>query len=289
MSDTDATAPSREELLSIIDELRADRAVGASLVDAARARADQDEAALRDMTGDRDAWRSAAKNLQSELWRQMDMLRSEQTHHRDQIAHLSAAMTALIQIAESRAGAEDVVESEATTAARETLAELPPMPEIPVPTLSSLVAPPPILDHSVIPIADNPLPEPPVVVVAPEPTVETSAPVVAEKAPTPAPFTARAFVPADDSKDVGHLIEKQPSDFPDPPPAPNADRVGIFTELAAVAERVDRPGAAPEPKEAADAETGDAAPHARQVDILPTSEAQTVAKKRPRRLPRLTG
>jgi hypothetical protein len=290
---SETSVPSHEELLGIIEELRAEHAVGASLVNAARARADQDEAALRDMTVDRDAWQNAAKNLQTELWRQMDMLRAEQSFHAEQISHLSAAMTALIQIAESRVADADEPTGVEGKTVRETLAELPPMPEIPTPKISTLVAPPPVLDHSVIPMADNPLPEPEVVVVGPEPAAEAEpTPVVevAPPAPTPDPFKARAFVPADDSKDVGHLIEKQPSDFPDPPPVPDGDRVGVFTELAAVAERVGRPGAAVRTDTEPGAEDADAgvAPHARQVDILPNAEETAAPKKRPRRLPRLT-
>jgi hypothetical protein len=99
--DTEMSAPSRAELMSVIDELKSERAVGGCLLDAARARADQDEAALRDMTADRDAWRCAAQNLQTELWRQMDLLRAESVQHRDQIQHLSSALAALVAIAES--------------------------------------------------------------------------------------------------------------------------------------------------------------------------------------------
>lgn len=91
---------------------------------------DYDESALLDITADRDAWQAAAKNLQSELWRQMDLMRDlvdkqrqegdllraelEQQRvllagfttdgeRRDgQINHLNAAMTALIALANSR-------------------------------------------------------------------------------------------------------------------------------------------------------------------------------------------
>jgi hypothetical protein len=91
---------------------------------------DHDESALVDMTADRDAWQAAAKNLQSELWRQMDVMRdlvekqklegdllraeleqqrvllsgfTAEGERRDgQIAHLNSAMTALIALANSR-------------------------------------------------------------------------------------------------------------------------------------------------------------------------------------------
>lgn len=157
MSELETSMPTRAEILSVIGGLEALCPTPATSVpaavpspppnslDAAQARHDQDTAALRDLTADRDAWRSAAERLQTELWRQMDVVRSEldgeravrgalgahveaqRIHaeamrceletlrgdrdgmgiellqHREQIAHLSAAIASLLEIANSRA------------------------------------------------------------------------------------------------------------------------------------------------------------------------------------------
>jgi hypothetical protein len=145
MSELEASMPSRADILSVIGGLEALRPAPSATapaaapspppgpLDAAQARHDQDAAALRDMIADRDAWRTAAERLQIELWRQMDLLRAEADQyrsqiaalgaevevlrgdrdgmgfellkHRDQIAHVGAAITSLCELAESRATA----------------------------------------------------------------------------------------------------------------------------------------------------------------------------------------
>jgi hypothetical protein len=138
MSELETSMPSRAHLMSIIGSLEgsgptppapplaqsaglgapaqldASRAVQAA--QAAQARHDQDAAALRDMTADRDSWRTAAQTIQAALSQQLDALRLElgqqraqietlrvEAHARDgQIAHLGAAMTALVELAQTR-------------------------------------------------------------------------------------------------------------------------------------------------------------------------------------------
>jgi hypothetical protein len=145
MSDLEVSMPSRADIMSVIGGLEGlrpaaveappapsqpDPARATQSTEAAQARHDQDAAALRDMTADRDSWRTAAQQLQTELWRQMDAFRTEAAQHRSytealrveveqqrvqldtvrveaqtrdgQIAHLSAAMTALLALAQAR-------------------------------------------------------------------------------------------------------------------------------------------------------------------------------------------
>jgi hypothetical protein len=101
---------------------------------AASARHDQVAAALREMTAERDAWRTEASSLRDSLTQHLEglrgelaqhlslaeVLRAEVDHYRveleamraetksrdEQISHLSTAMTALIQLAQSRADAQ---------------------------------------------------------------------------------------------------------------------------------------------------------------------------------------
>jgi hypothetical protein len=250
--------------------MRADRAVGQSLLDAARARADQDQAALRDVSADRDAWQSAAKNLQTELWRQMDILRAEQVQHSTEIEHLSAAMNALLEIARSRvdAPATGPVVPDIAGPVRETLAELPPMPDIAMPVIA----------QSPEPVAEA----------APVPAVG-----VAPHAPAPAPatvprdpFRMQAYVPADDSKDVAHLAVQNTETADELPAVPmhDGDRVGFISELAAVAG-----DSSPSEGTTAAPATVEEPALTGHMDILPTPEPAPAPKKRQLRLPRLTG
>jgi hypothetical protein len=100
---------------------------------AAQARHDQDAAALRDMAAERDLWRAEAQSLQAALTQQLEALRLAADQHRasmaalcgeveqqraqldtlrveaqtrdGQTAHLTAAMTALIELAHAREAA----------------------------------------------------------------------------------------------------------------------------------------------------------------------------------------
>lgn len=137
--------PSRADILSVIGGLEALRPATSTTdpvaapspppgpLEAAKARHDQVAAALRDITADRDAWRTAAERLQTELWRQMDVLRTDLENyqrtneelraevavlrsdrdgmgtellaHREQISHFTAAMESLMEIATRRVAA----------------------------------------------------------------------------------------------------------------------------------------------------------------------------------------
>jgi hypothetical protein len=299
VSEIETTAATTAELAAVVAEMRADRAVGQSLLDAARARADQDQAALRDVSADRDAWQSAAKNLQTELWRQMDILRAEQVQHSTEIEHLSAAMNALLEIAQSRvdAPATGPVVPDIAGPVRETLAELPPMPDIAMPVIAPPVAALPAVAFTPITIADDPLPEAPVIAQGPESVAEAAPvpPVVVvpvEMAPTPTatvprdPIRMQAYVPADDSKDVAHLAVQNTETADELPAVPmhDRDRVGFISELAAVAG-----DSSPSEGTTAAPATVEEPALTGHVDILPTPEPAPAPKKRQLRLPRLTG
>jgi hypothetical protein len=242
-SDLDTSWPSREELQSVVEELTAERIAGASLLQAAKAKADQDEAALRDITAERDSWRNAAQALQTELWRQIDVLRAELGEHPDQIQHLVSALQTLVELAEGKrtgtapGGADASPEASAPHPSAK-LAELPPLPPIPVP---------------------------------PAPTPKSTA------APSP-PIPVRD-VPADLAPDFDD----------DLPPGeivpPDRDRVGIITELAAVAvDSVPAVGHGSAKDRALKEGFGPAEPNGGRVDILPTAETEPKKRLLPRRM-----
>lgn len=261
MSDSQVSSPTPEEMLAELQELRADRAIGAQLLDAARARADQDSAALREVTAERDRWQSAAETMRGELWRQVDELRDESIQQHHQITQLSVALEALLEAivgttptVEPPAAASEMspdVAAEATGAER--MAGPVQTPETPAAQTS--VAPAPE---------------------TPAPPGETPAPE-----PSPAPATVLTpYVPANEPPRP-HL---QPKPEPaEPVPHPEHDRVGVFAELMAVAvDSVPQAAAGSAADRETDEDAGQTDPSG--MTILPA--ADPVPTKR-RRLPRL--
>jgi hypothetical protein len=112
-----------EEMLAELQELRADRVAGAQLLDAARARADQDRAALREAAAERDRWQSAAESMRGELWRQIDELRAESARQHDQITQLSQSLAALLEAIVGTTPSAEAVEAAAELSADLSAAE----------------------------------------------------------------------------------------------------------------------------------------------------------------------
>jgi hypothetical protein len=256
MSEIETSMPSRADILSVIGGLEALRPAASPSapaavpspppgpLDAAQARHDQDAAALRDMTADRDAWRNAAERLQTELWRQMDVLRSELDgqrvigetmraeivelredrngmgiellQQREQVAHLSAAMTSLIELAQSR-----------PTAAAPAEVPAAPAPEAPAAT--------PAADGYAIPagMEARPATQPP------PPAVDPDAPpmVIPSLAPDVAPPVRRKPIRA-----VQPTLPRVPV-AGDPAPEPVAPIAAVVADLPPVVEFT-----APEPQ-----------------------------------------
>jgi hypothetical protein len=219
VSELEVSIPTPEEMLAELKDMRADREIGAQLLDAARARADQDTAAIRELTADRDRWQSAAENVRGELWRQVDGLRAESGQQRDQIAQLSLALASLLEAIVGTTPSDDadaaIVPSNIDSAAT----------PVPVAEAEAPQSPAPIDVPAVVP--DVPASD--VTMPAVVPDVAT----VSAPAPSPAPAVVLApYVPANEPRHP-HLEPKPAA--PQYVPDPDHDRVGVLTELMAVA------------------------------------------------------
>lgn len=223
MSDLEVSEPTRDEMLAELQELRAERVVGAQLLDAARARADQDGAEMREITADRDRWQASAEAIRSELWRQVDELRAESAQQHEQITQLSVSLAALL---------EAIVGTTPSAEAVETATGL---------TEDKAVA-------AAATVADGPA------VVRDEPgaVVEEPAAVAAPPPPMLAPY-----VPANEPLHP-HLQPKPEPEVHELVARHDHDRVGLLSELMAVA---DHSGQRPAAEAAGDGSGSEAPSH----------------------------
>lgn len=264
MSEDEAPQPAGEDLLSEVTDLRAERVIGAQLLAAARARADQDALALRDTAADRDRWKAAAEGLQSELWRQVDELRAESAQQHEQITQLSVSLAALLEAIVGTAPAA-VVDSAPGAAVVPAPAAPPPAQAVVEPFHQAA-------DQPVAVPTDAPA-------AAPRDRVAAAAPT-AEPVPVPSPAPAvmlSPYVPANEPPRP--VVATRDRD--EPPPVMTGDRVGVLTELMAVAvDSVPATGTSAEHAVAPE----DAPRPSTAMTILPAEEP--VSAKR-RRLPRV--
>lgn len=244
MSELEVSTPTPEDKLAELMELRAERATGAQLLEAARARADQDAAALREASADRDRWRSAAESIQGELQRQIDELRVESSQQRDHVTQLAVALTSVL---EAIAGTTPTAETESTRSAS-VPAAVEQGEQPPAPAAATSVAPAP----------------------------ETPAPPGEKPAP---PVVLAPYVPANEPPRPHLEPEPEAAEFV---PDPDQDRVGMLAELMAVAVDSAPPAVVDSAEHGMAGEPVLSASTA--MDILPTVEPVSAKRRRLPRL-----